>query len=300
MARFAPRALLGGLAILCVASAAVAAPTRASKSFDRGLSLYQSGRYDDAARAFFQAYRTSPHADALYNAGLAWELADQPASAATAYQLALELELRPDARADAERRLESLARQLGRIEMALPKGASVSVPPFSIKDSSAVFFLTPGRHRLRVTLPDETPIARSVSASAGETTVVLVEPGTDEAPERGSPERAPKRAGERAGSGDPADLRTLGFVSLGVSAVAVGTAVVLGLQTLAAKQDFDESGHRNGAARDRAERFMLWTNVAWATAAVTGVGGAVLLLTSDDGKTDAPAAGAVLQLHGRF
>ena len=289
------RVLVALVALTSVTTLAHAEPN-AAEQFDRGLVLFRGGRYSEAADAFFAAYQKSPHADSLYNAGLAWELAGELARAATAYELALEKELKPDAREDATRRRERLARTLGRIEMAVPEGATVRVPPFAIRSASPVFFLEPGRHRIRVTLADDTPLARRVRAAAGETTVVLVETSSSESEPEASPRPRRTAKGTPDGGGSP-DLRTAGYISLGVSAVAVGAAIVLGLETLSARDDWDASGHTDRSARDRAERMMLWTNVAWATAAVAGVTGGVLILTTNDGGNGVATGARVM---GRF
>ncbi len=90
-------------------------------------------------------------------------------------------------------------------------------------------------------------------------------------------------------------LTTIGWLSLGVAAVATGTAVVLGLETLSARDDYNASKHTSTAARNRATNFMHWTNIAWATAAITGVGGATILLLA---PSDAKSGAVVVQ--GRF
>jgi tetratricopeptide (TPR) repeat protein len=290
------RALLAGIAVLCACQLGRATPSQARASFDRGLSLYKRGNYDEAAAAFMRAYRMVPHVDSLYNAGLAFELAGEKATAATAYVIALDKELRPAAREDASQRLGRLSRELGRIEISVPDGAKISVPPFSLPGTDAVFYLEPGRHRVLITLEDGTPLSRGVDAVANDTTVVLVE--------RPRPGSVDPELGDAGGSKQPGavpasssrDLRTLGWVSIGVSAAAAGAAVLLGLEAISAKDDYDASGYRNGDDRARAERLMLWTNIAWATAAVTGVAGGVLLYTSRD---DAGTTSG-FQLRGRF
>jgi tetratricopeptide (TPR) repeat protein len=289
-------ALLAGIAVVCACGLAGAASPDAAVSFDRGLSLYKKGKYEQAAAAFMRAYKSVPHADSLYNAGLAFELAGDKATAATAYVIALAKELGREAREDATRRLERLSAELGRIEISAPDDAKISVPPFSLPGSDAVFYLEPGRHRVLVTLEDGTPLSRPVDSVAGDTSVVLVEASQAGDPEASPDEPTTSKQSRADGSGS-SDLKTLGWVSIGVAAVAAGAAVLLGLETLSAKRDYDESGHRNADDFERAERLMVWTNVAWVTAAITGVAGGVLLYTSHDEKSGTSAG---IQLHGRF
>ena len=109
-------------AVLCL----LGEPARAKKpdpgeKFNEGLSLFQAGQHEEAADAFYEAYRARPHAAALYNAGLAWQLAGDLGRAATAYSLALEMKLGDSARADARKRLDELGSSVGRIEVGAPE-----------------------------------------------------------------------------------------------------------------------------------------------------------------------------------
>src|SRR5262245_2841530 len=126
------RSLLLLVALLALPIGASAQPNSAAKSFDQGLAHFRRHEFSDAADSFYKAYRLAPHADALYNAGLAWELAGDPSSAATAYEKALAMEqLGPDAQADAKSKLGKIAKSLGRVEVSAPQGSTLKVSPFS-------------------------------------------------------------------------------------------------------------------------------------------------------------------------
>ncbi len=257
------------------------AKPNAGEKFNEGLRLFQAGQHEKAADAFYEAYRAHPHAAALYNAGLAWQLAGDPGRAATAYSLALEMKLGEAARADARHRLDDLSRSLGRIEVGAPDGSTIRSPPFMVHRSSAVLYLSPGRHRIDVKLESGAWAVRRVVAVAGQTTVVLVEATSSEEDPEAVPEPKARPPKGRAGPAEPPD-KTLGYIALGAAAVAAGTATVLGIEALRARDDFDASGHTSSTARDRAETYRLWTNIAWVSAAAFGAAGTVYLIMSDD------------------
>jgi hypothetical protein len=271
----------------------------AAREFEKGMEFFRRGAHDEAARSFYAAYRASPHPDSLYNAGLAWELAGELAKAATAFEISLGLTLRQKAREDATRRLRSLARELGRVEVSVPEGSTLRVLGFVIRSPSSVVYLEPGKQRLGVTLPDGSSADRRVVAEAGATTVVLVElPREDSASSSAAPQEPlpqPPRAESQSST-----TETIGWVSLGVAAAASVAAVVLGIEALRARDDYEGSRNTDRDARRKAEDLRLWTNVAWGTAALTGGGGAVILLTlpPKDAQAGLPVSGVAVR--GRF
>lgn len=282
-------------AVLCL----LGEPARAKKpdpgeKFNEGLSLFQAGQHEEAADALYEAYRARPHAAALYNAGLAWQLAGDLGRAATAYSLALEMKLGDSARADARKRLDELGSSVGRIEVGAPEGATIRSAPFLVHDSSAVFYLSPGKHRIDVKLVSGVWVVRRVVAEAGQTTVVLVEANSSERDPEAVPQHTVSKPKDRAG--EPPD-RTLGYLALGGAALAAGTATVLGIEALRARDKFDASGHTSESARDRAAKYRLWTNIAWVSAAALGASGAVYLIMIDD---DTSGATTEIGVTGRF
>src|SRR5262245_51885540 len=218
------------------------------------MAAYKRGEYAEAAEKFYKAYKLLPHADSLYNAALAWELAGEKASAATAYEMVQDDELHAEAQADARQKLEKLSSELGRVEVEAPEGATIRVTPFVIEKSKAVFYFDPGKQKIKVTLANGNRVSRSVKAVAGETTVVLVTAASDEDDEEEpSEDAAPAETDEPTPvKKDSSGLTTLGWVSLGVAGVATGAAIFFGLKTLSARDDYNASGHRDIDARDKA------------------------------------------------
>ena len=291
---------MSALFVLCLASTALAKPD-AAKSFDEGLAHYRRHEYSEAAAAFFKAYKSSPTADALYNAGLAWELAGDAATAATAYELAVTLDLSDEALEDARTRLERLTPTLGRVEVSAPERATVRSKPFVFKASRAVIYLDPGRHRISVSLDSGRQVDKTVTAAAGATTVLLVESSSSsdqDLPDEEPTESAPTHTPDAAGS--PPPWSTIGWVTLGVATAAAVGAVYFGVETLQARDEFNNSDHKSTPARDRAERNMKWANICWATAAITGAGGAGILLLAPRDEQNKAAFLPRVVLRGTF
>lgn len=277
--------------------ARAAPPAEAAAAFDEGIGHYRRKAFTEAAEAFHRAYRIQPSADAAYNAGLAWELSGRLGLAATAYQVALELELEPTAAADARARIERMAKDLCRVEVSGPEGTRVRLAPLDVDAHRAVLYLEAGRQTLRITLPSGARRTRDVDAVAGTTSVLLIEDTARRDPgarKVSSPRPEPKP--ESTGTG----YRIAGFVSLGVAVVAAGTAGVLGLRALSARDEYDASGHRDREARDRAARLRTGANIAWAVAGVTGAGGAALLLFGPSDATGSARLPAGVAFGGRF
>lgn len=71
-----------------------------SRSFSQGVEEFEAGRYDEALESFLRAVQANPRdADALFDAGLAYEKLGKPTEAAVAFRGTLEI--RPSAKARA-------------------------------------------------------------------------------------------------------------------------------------------------------------------------------------------------------
>jgi hypothetical protein len=296
------------IALVALCGFANAQPNSAARTFDEGLAHFRRKEFSDAAESFYKAYRLAPHADALYNAGLAWELAGDPSSAATAYEKAIAMEqLGPDALNDSKTRLAKIAKSLGRVEVSAPEGSTIAVAPFAFDETKAAFYFDPGKRTVSVTLASGRKIERGVQAVAGQTTVVLIEASSPSSGDADSDDDGPIDEPARHSGPGPdkpqsggSDLKTLGWIALGVSAVAVGTAIVLGFRTLDARDEYNDSKPRTADKRDVAIKRMHWTNYAWATAVVTGAAGAGILLFAPPDSPTKSAMPLGVQFRGQF
>ncbi|MEZ4438943.1 MAG: hypothetical protein R3B72_07630 [Polyangiaceae bacterium] len=95
-----------------------------------------------------------------------------------------------------------------------------------------------------------------------------------------------------------------GFVLMGVGAIAGGAAIGVGVQALAARDDYDASGNRDADARSKAASLRTVTNVLWAGAGALAIAGTVMVIVGWEDEGDASVSleigPASLGLRGRF
>jgi hypothetical protein len=183
------------------------------------------------------------------------------------------------------RRLSALEQTLGYLHVDEPVGALVSVAHVERAAVPLRVHLPAGTHSLRLEMGGQVK-TQTVEIGAGEAKRIAIE-----APPVPTPPRARKPAAEQPPATPQPDQRarntgkaqrTWGWVAIGAGVVLSGAAIVLGLDTLSAKQDWDNAEHdpAESATRDRAVALRTWTNVAWGGAAVAGGVGLTLLLTA--------------------
>lgn len=256
----------------------------ARDKFRQATEAHEKGDFRGAAELFEEAHRLAPAAGAKFNAGIAWDESGESSRAADDYETALEMGgLTEDEAKQAEERLGALRKVLGYLSVDEPTGATAEVEgtkalvPFRIH-------LSPGAHRIIGTRGTAKTVFE-VDIRAGEVKHVVLDLPlkTQIAPEQASPAPLRPDAGRLAKEGPeetPSSASTTwGWVALGAGAVFSGVAVVLGVQTVKARDAWDASGHHDLAKRDDAVQLRTFTNVAWGGALVAGATGAVLLLT---------------------
>lgn len=279
LACFLAAAVFGG-----AAHAADSHPANATElarqRFQEAADAYQEGRYSAAASLFEAADRLVPHASTRYNAATAWEQAGEDARAATGYDAALALDtLDASRREAAQQRLAGLKQRLARIRILEPLGALVTVDHVQGAPVPATFYLRPGTYQIDVEYRG-TNTRTNAQVAAGEDRklalnlppAVLPEARTTSVPL--PPEPEPRRTDE------PFSQKTWGWVGVGASVALGGAAIIFGVQALSARDHYNDSGHRDGAAHDKASSLRLATNLLWGGATVAGATGLVLLLTA--------------------
>jgi hypothetical protein len=199
---------------------------------------------------------------------MAWEAAGELPRAADAYALALARGgLQGAQLADAQARLATLEKTLGRIDVNSSSAAEVSLEHAQGAKAPAHVHVAAGKHEVRVTFPDGRTLTRSVEVAAGAVASIVAEPLP-------APPRAPPPPGPSDGL-----QRTLGWVGVGAGVVFSGVAIGTGTAALSARSTFLASGDTDRSAHDRAASLRTWTNVAWAAAGVTGIAGITLVVT---------------------
>jgi hypothetical protein len=278
---------------MCVATSFVLAPSianadqaAAQESFKVATEAYGKGEFRDAAVAFEKAYRDAPHGSPMYNAGLAWEAAKEPARAADAYQLALETPgLTPQQTTDAKMRLASLEKSLGRLEVNGPPGTTVTVAHVAAAPVPVKLHIAAGQQDMVVKFSDGQESRQQLGVPAGvivPVTVVSPPPLAPVAPVTPAPAPPPP---EPTSSGSTA--KTLGWVAIGGSAVVLSVSIYTGVSALNSRDEFEATQRRSVDAHDRADSQRTLTNVLLVGAVALAATGVVLILTAPKGTPDA-------------
>jgi hypothetical protein len=145
---------------------------------------------------------------------------------------------------------------------------------------------------LTATFPDGHVETRPVTITAGASTSVDFPPLPVEPPPVAPPAEppiVPPAKGPTDGDSS-STTRTAAWITLGASAAFAGTAVVLGLGTLSARDAFDASGDTSASQRDQALTLRTWTNVAWVAAGAAAVTGVVLFVLPSGSQRGAGTA----------
>lgn len=268
----------------------------AKDRFREASLAHERGAHAEAARLFEEANRLAPRAQALFNAGVAWQAADEPARAANAFEYALmQGGLEEPNQSQAHERLNVLKRALAYLSVPEPLAGQVSVGHLERASIPVRTHLLPGTYLVRIQYPDGASRSKKLDLAAGQTQTLMLpaqptrvptsagkRPGVSDSSAKATPTLtpAPKAALEATPEESPrtsATATTWGWIGVGTGAVLTGTAIVLGLQFLDANQSWDDSGNRALDQQKRASKLRLWTNVAWAGAAVSGGAGVWLL-----------------------
>ncbi len=252
--------------------------------FEKGEQAFQDSDFRAAAEAFEAAHQQRPHVSVLFNAAVSWDHAGETARAATDYSSALaQGGLTPAQALQAESRLDALTAVLGLVQVSQPVGGAVTVDFVDAQAIPTRFYLPPGHYQVKLETergtamtPVEVRAGERLRLVLNEVERAVVSPAPP--PERPSPVEPPAKT---TPEGDSSLWKpTLGWIGLGVGVAASGAAIYLGLGALNARARFDSSGHTDAAARQSATTLRAATNVAWGAAALFGIGGGVLLLTT--------------------
>jgi tetratricopeptide (TPR) repeat protein len=275
-------------ALLCAAltqPAHAQSDRQASEFFRAGEAAYGRADFPAAARAFEEAHRRAPHAATLYNGGLAWELAGEAARAADDYDAALKLgSLDPRQAADANMRLGALEKRLGRLAIIAPTGNVVSVAHVERAEIPVQVHVLPGHYEVTLFRPNGRTDSVPVVGSAGARTEIAFD--ADLAPQ---PVAVPMDL--QAPTPTESDhRRTWGWIAAGSGGALAGAAIYLGVQALSARDSYNESGHTDRSAYDRAGTLRTWTNVLWIGAGIAAAASATLFLSAPRRPTGPHAA----------
>lgn len=216
--------------------------SNAARLFADGEKAFGAGDYLLAARLFEEAHALAPHADASWNAAQSWYRAGEQVRAANLFDRYLR-EAAPNAkdRDQATALMVELARRLGKIQVVARDVDELHVDD-SVVSRSPVF-VTPGQHMIWGKHGSRTVrVVREVRAGESVSVVLEAPPseplqasGTAGALDRGDRHPPSSRSTDRSRPLAPAWF----YSGLALTTVALGGTVLSGLDTLAAKSDFD-------------------------------------------------------------
>lgn len=264
------------------------AVAEAGRQTELARQALKARRFAQAAQLFESAGLLGKQSSAHVQAGLAWEQAERPERAADAFARALAGEA-PDA--TAKEHLDALERSLGTVEVKAPAGYTVQLDSGTEALAPARLHGVAGIHSLAIAAPDRPIARRDVRLELGKPLALTLkdEPATagggggstenhhkDAAPTSGGSDRQPQRA-PAAERPPPGQLRrAVGFTAIGLGAASLGATILLGLETINARNAFNEAPTKT--LYDHEQTLQTWTNVALVSGAVLAVGGVVLVL----------------------
>lgn len=257
---------------------------RAKVEFNQGNLAYERGNYRKAAEAFEQAHQLSPHSAVLFNAARAWWKMGESERAADNYAEAIRRgELTSEQTLRARSALANLRKKLGWIIVSGAPGTRVSVGHQSDASLPLTTHLAPGDHVLHLQKNGDT-WEQLVTVEADAPLSVVAQ---KERPRAGKKEQFPVPAPPPPSAPESHGQKTWGWVTLGVGTALGSGAVVTGLFTLNARNEFnalnDGSQENLSAAQNRRAETRTWQTVTNALAISGGAAaltGFTLLLTA--------------------
>ncbi len=300
MRRFVPLLLAGSLALHGQPASAAEERSAAREIFDAAQKLFVSKNFRAAALAFESAAEKEPAGGAHYAAGVSWHEAGEPARAADNLTRALGFDdLDAHMQKDAQARLETLKRSVGRIRVNAPRGTRVSVAHVQSATPPVELFAAPADQLVKVVWPSGYASSHLVSVTAGQR--VDLDLSERDEPRGWETEAARTQRVERA---PESDLPIWGWVAVGAGGALALAGGVLLANGVSARDDFRESGRTDQDARDRAVSLRTWGNVLLIGGVVCAAGGLTLVVMAPDEPHSARAELRVtpraVELSARF
>ncbi len=299
-------------ASLLLAAPAWAQPSEAQHKqaqalFERGRTLLEAERYDEACRAFAESQRLDPGGGTLLNLALCHEKQGRIATAYTEFQEALSAALadkRQDREEFAKAHIAALEGTIPRVRFELESSDAKirieldgsEVPELARSTPTPI---DPGTHRVVATAPghESWQTRLEVPASGGELVVtvpkleaVQVSPVAPAPEVESPPVAAPPAAAPQPDPGTETRLSTASWVVGGVGVAALGASAITGVLALGAQSSSKDAENRAGCipergfckdgsalAESRSEADRART-LAWVSTGTLVVGGASVLV----------------------
>lgn len=209
---------------------------RAYARFHDGEVLFEQKRVDEACAAFEESQRLDPTLGTLLNVAFCHEAQGKTATAWNEYNAAAAWAAqqgRPDREKFAYEHSSELAKKLSRVQLVLPERSDaleilVDGHPHAAR-VTALLYLDPGEHKLRVTSPRKKPFETTFQVSLGPSSLSMQVPALVDDVVAAAPVDAPREGSETG--------RVLGFALVGVGVVGFGLGTYFGVRTLDKKSE---------------------------------------------------------------
>lgn len=234
----------------------VAGRQRAAALYDRAVALYESAKYGEAARAFYDADQLSPSSDALSSAIAAARLAHDDLLVARAAQRAVARESSdPKLAGDARAALSEAEAHLARVDLSCaPAPCGLSIESSAVEPGR--HYLLPGTRVLSASFGSERVEQRASLAAGSLYTITLT------APPKAAPTVAPRPAPTSSPPRDESSPRDVSpprkplpawtfYAGAGVSLALAGVTIWSGVDALGDVDHYEST--RTTGDRDAAQ-----------------------------------------------
>jgi tetratricopeptide (TPR) repeat protein len=314
--RFFHVLLVSGLALASATTArAQPAEEKARIQFERGIELYEAGRFEQASIAFTRAYELKPSFKIMFNIGQAEAELEHYARALDAYTRYLAeggQDVDPERLDQVKSEVKRLNALVGMIFLECPIDgalATVDGEEWGTTPIAGPHLVDVGKHEVLVKKGQQELLRRVVRIAGGQRVELKVEAGGEPVigdDTGGAPEPTP--------AADDGPERVWTWVMLGVGGAAGIAGGVIGGVSMSREADLKskcESQHCPASEKgeaDTLERMNLTADILYGVAAAAVVTGIILFFVEPDDEGEAavavvPAAtgdGAGVAVGGRF
>jgi tetratricopeptide (TPR) repeat protein len=289
-----------GLALWLLPVGVRADSAAAEALFERGKTLMQEGKIDEACAKFEESHRIEPGGGVLINLATCHERQGRTATAWAGFKEALALAAkagRADRESFARERIEFLEKQLPRLRIDVP--AEARVAGLSLRRGEVALGegawgealpVDPGKHTIQVSAPGHEGRSYEVQARAGELTTLRIAPlelrssPVSSSPVASSGAPASSEAPSAGPVATPAPVaaggprRTAGYVVGGAGLLALWAGGVFGVRAVMKRQESDADcpggacNARGWSTYEDAQRAARYANVGLAVGG-RGAGG---------------------------
>lgn len=307
-----------GAARLGAATSICFAQEDARARFEAGVAAYDSKNYEEALKAFSEAYRIKPHPVVRLNLANCYERLGQPREAEMQYQKFLEEMPESPKVPEVKRSLARISKRIGTIHFDIePANSNVTIDGEAI-DPHAPHRVSAGRYTVSVAAPGYTSRSEEIAVPGGSEPHMRIhlerdmgaselssEPSAENAesledgPDRGSEENEDEVAEQETVSDGGGDIPTATWIAGGAAVVLAAGAIAFGIMALSTNADFDDADARSNdlslsaAARDsavaegeeladEANSLALAADLLWLGSAAAATTAVIFLLTADD------------------